>query len=128
MHFFQNACFISAKNTLQVNTDVNPSSPNSSFIEEEIVTGDNDDDDDDDNDDGKYEYSDDFEDSEDEEENSKPVPNLPIIRKRDPNPDLPDTVIVLDTEWGSKVYVVGTSHFSKESQEDVAKVKVLPPT
>jgi pheromone shutdown protein TraB len=29
---------------------------------------------------------------------------------------------VLDTGWGSKVYLVGTAHFSEESQQDVAKV------
>ena len=35
---------------------------------------------------------------------------------------LPDTVTKLETPEGCKVYVVGTAHFSKESQEDVAKV------
>ena len=47
-----------------------------------------------------------------------------VIRDRDPNPELPETVTQLDTPWGSKVYVVGTAHFSQESQEDVAKVKI----
>lgn len=46
-----------------------------------------------------------------------------VIRDRDPNPELPQTVEVLETSWGSKVYVVGTAHFSEESQEDVVKVK-----
>lgn len=39
--------------------------------------------------------------------------------------DLPETVTVLETNHGSKVFVVGTAHFSKESQEDVAKVSNL---
>lgn len=38
--------------------------------------------------------------------------------------DLPETVTVLETSHGSKVFVVGTAHFSKESQEDVAAVKI----
>ncbi|XP_048244639.1 traB domain-containing protein-like [Haliotis rufescens] len=44
------------------------------------------------------------------------------MRRRDSNPDLPDTVTTLETLDGSKVYVVGTAHFSLESQEDVSKV------
>ena len=32
---------------------------------------------------------------------------------------LPETVTVLDCPNGSKVYIVGTAHFSKESIEDV---------
>ena len=39
--------------------------------------------------------------------------------------DLPETVTVLETAHGSKVFVVGTAHFSKESQEDVAKVRIF---
>lgn len=35
---------------------------------------------------------------------------------------LPDTVAVLKGSNGSVVYLVGTAHFSKESQEDVAQV------
>lgn len=35
---------------------------------------------------------------------------------------LPDTVTVLDTPFGSKVYLVGTAHFSEESQDDVSLV------
>lgn len=38
-----------------------------------------------------------------------------------PKLELPSTVTILDTEHGSKVYIVGTAHFSLESQEDVAK-------
>lgn len=34
----------------------------------------------------------------------------------------PDTVSVLKSSNGSVVYLVGTAHFSKESQEDVAQV------
>lgn len=36
--------------------------------------------------------------------------------------NLPDTVTVLDTPFGSKVYLVGTAHFSHESQDDVSLV------
>lgn len=35
--------------------------------------------------------------------------------------ELPDTVTILDAENGAKVYIVGTAHFSKNSQDDVAK-------
>lgn len=35
---------------------------------------------------------------------------------------LPHTVTVLDTPFGSKVYLVGTAHFSHESQDDVSLV------
>ncbi|CAH2230520.1 jg18622 [Pararge aegeria aegeria] len=35
---------------------------------------------------------------------------------------LPNTVTVLDAPDGGKVYLVGTAHFSLESQEDVSKV------
>lgn len=35
---------------------------------------------------------------------------------------LPDTVTQLTSKDGVKVYLVGTAHFSTESQEDVAKV------
>lgn len=34
----------------------------------------------------------------------------------------PDTVTVLKSSNGSVVYLVGTAHFSEESQEDVAQV------
>ena len=44
---------------------------------------------------------------------------------RDPNPVLPETVTALETPYGSKVYVVGTAHFSEQSQEDVAQVHRL---
>lgn len=36
--------------------------------------------------------------------------------------NLPPTVTVLTNEFGSRVYIVGTAHFSKESQDDVSFV------
>lgn len=44
-------------------------------------------------------------------------------QRRESNPELPDTVTVLDALHGSKVYLVGTAHFSIESQDDVSKVR-----
>lgn len=38
------------------------------------------------------------------------------------NQHLPPTVTFLTNEFGSKVYIVGTAHFSKESQDDVSFV------
>jgi hypothetical protein len=38
---------------------------------------------------------------------------------------LPETVSQLTSKDGVKVYLVGTAHFSLESQEDVAKVKTF---
>ncbi|RWS08216.1 traB domain-containing protein-like protein, partial [Dinothrombium tinctorium] len=38
---------------------------------------------------------------------------------REENPELPETVTVLDAPYGGKVYLVGTSHFSEKSIEDV---------
>lgn len=35
---------------------------------------------------------------------------------------LPNTVQVLETPQGCKCYIIGTVHFSLESQEDVSKV------
>lgn len=78
---------------------------------------------------GKYVYSDDFEsddgddtDVEDSDELSGNVPSgIPGLKHRVENPDLPATVTKLETPWGSKVYVVGTAHFSQESQDDVTK-------
>ncbi|XP_077284506.1 traB domain-containing protein [Arctopsyche grandis] len=45
-----------------------------------------------------------------------------------PDEDLPSTVTVLKGENGAMVYLVGTAHFSEESQDDVSKViqKVQP--
>lgn len=36
--------------------------------------------------------------------------------------NLPETVTLLKHNTGAKVYLIGTAHFSKESQDDVAKV------
>lgn len=36
--------------------------------------------------------------------------------------NLPHTITVLTTPQGSKVYLVGTAHFSRESQDDVSLV------
>lgn len=36
--------------------------------------------------------------------------------------NLPDTVTLLTTPAGAKVYLIGTAHFSLESQEDVSKI------
>lgn len=80
-------------------------------------------------DEGNYDYSDDFEDDDGEDgsndgEETDIEDNLEIqftvCQKADP--DLPSTVSVLDTGWGSKVYLIGTAHFSEESQNDVSKV------
>ncbi|XP_059052373.1 traB domain-containing protein-like [Achroia grisella] len=57
--------------------------------------------------------------SEKEIRDSKPegdVDDLPLDN------GLPNTVTVLDAPDGGKVYLVGTAHFSLESQEDVSKV------
>ena len=45
---------------------------------------------------------------------------------RQDNPILPDTVSVLESEGGGKVYLVGTAHFSEKSQQDVAEVIIFP--
>lgn len=44
------------------------------------------------------------------------------MKKRQKKTNLPSTVTELDTEDGSKVYVVGTAHFSDSSKKDVVKV------
>uniref|UniRef100_T1IKH6 TraB domain-containing protein n=1 Tax=Strigamia maritima TaxID=126957 RepID=T1IKH6_STRMM len=44
-----------------------------------------------------------------------------LRRERNLNPELPNTVTILETPGGGKVYLVGTAHFSRESQDDVAK-------
>ncbi|UYV80704.1 hypothetical protein LAZ67_19001449, partial [Cordylochernes scorpioides] len=41
------------------------------------------------------------------------------MQLRQENPVLPETVTVLTTEHGGKVYLVGTAHFSAKSQDDV---------
>lgn len=52
---------------------------------------------------------------------AKHLPPVAVKRVRKANPQLPETVTVLKTQEGSVVYLVGTAHFSLESQEDVAK-------
>ncbi|XP_022242640.1 traB domain-containing protein-like [Limulus polyphemus] len=42
-------------------------------------------------------------------------------KMREANPKLPETVTILETTEGCKVYLVGTAHFSEESQNDVSK-------
>ncbi|KAK6176843.1 hypothetical protein SNE40_015068 [Patella caerulea] len=69
-----------------------------------------------------FEYEDDEYSSGEEsdiEDNDEPI--MPM-KHRDPNPDLPDTAVLLETPEGCKVYVVGTAHFSTQSQEDVSRV------
>ncbi|XP_067203496.1 traB domain-containing protein isoform X2 [Linepithema humile] len=50
--------------------------------------------------------------------------NEPIIREYDPTIDqrLPETVTLLTAPEGGKLYLVGTAHFSVESQNDVSKI------
>lgn len=43
------------------------------------------------------------------------------MNKRQTCPSLPETVTELRTEDGSKVYIVGTAHFSDSSKQDVVK-------
>ena len=72
----------------------------------------------DDDDDDDDEYTTDSEGSEAYED----IPMPELIRRRPSNPDLPDTVTLLHTNDGGKVYLVGTAHFSQESRDDVSKV------
>lgn len=51
-----------------------------------------------------------------------------MIDESDVDNNLPKTAILLKTDWGSKVYVVGTAHFSLKSQEDVAAVSWIHST
>lgn len=48
----------------------------------------------------------------------------PAEKQYDPTIDdrLPETVTLLTTPDGAKVYLVGTAHFSEESQNDVSLV------
>lgn len=45
------------------------------------------------------------------------VPELPL------DDGLPSTVTVLDAPHGGRVYLVGTAHFSLQSQDDVSRVR-----
>lgn len=49
--------------------------------------------------------------------------NIKIYDKiEDFDEHLPSTVTLLENEFGSKIYIIGTAHFSKESQDDVSIV------
>ena len=45
------------------------------------------------------------------------------LKRRRARPSLPHTVTELVAEDGSRVYVVGTAHFSDDSKRDVVKVR-----
>ena len=47
-----------------------------------------------------------------------------VAALRDLSFELPSTVTLLDKPCGSKVYVVGTAHFSEESIADVINVRI----
>lgn len=49
------------------------------------------------------------------------TPNDPLIVENFDS-HLPETVTLLQTEYGDKVYLIGTAHFSTNSQDDVSKV------
>ena len=44
------------------------------------------------------------------------------LPKRAKQLSLPDTVTILDGLKGSKVYLIGTAHFSEKSQQEVSEV------
>lgn len=50
------------------------------------------------------------------------------LRRRRERPSLPRTVTELVAEDGSRVYVVGTAHFSDDSKKDVVKVRPRRPS
>lgn len=60
------------------------------------------------------------EDSKSISESSLPVPLASPPSRIPTSVQLPETVSRLDTPFGSSVFLVGTAHFSRESQEDVA--------
>ncbi|KAG1702086.1 TraB domain-containing protein [Nymphon striatum] len=68
------------------------------------------------------------EDSANDDDNLYNIYRTIRIRARNNNPELPSTVTKLMTKDGAPVYIVGTAHFSIESQEDVSKTirQVLP--
>ena len=70
-------------------------------------------------------YYEDDEDEEDEPMNPSTQMEMPYpgsLVERIPDPTLPETVTLLTTEDGAKVYLVGTAHFSENSQADVTQV------
>lgn len=54
--------------------------------------------------------------------NSNPASEADATSEERNNEGLPNTVTILDVPNGGKVYLVGTAHFSLQSQEDVARV------
>jgi len=72
------------------------------------------------NDDDEEEEPADDEISSDDDEEDMSMPSKQT-RQLDPA-HLPETCTVLTTNHGGRVYLVGTAHFSQESNEDVAKV------
>ena len=74
------------------------------------------------------EEDDDPESDDEDEDDEHEIPTLPTfhhMRSRRINLDnlkLPETCTVLTTNRGGKVFLVGTAHFSKESQNDVVTV------
>ncbi|KAG1649870.1 TraB domain-containing protein [Nymphon striatum] len=62
------------------------------------------------------------EDSANDDDNLYNIYRTIRIRARNNNPELPSTVTKLMTKDGAPVYIVGTAHFSIESQEDVSKL------
>lgn len=64
-------------------------------------------------------------DVEDNTSEADPVPEKPLANKLDIDDDLPSTVTLLRTAEGGKCYLLGTAHFSLESQNDVSKVYIL---
>ncbi|XP_063227727.1 uncharacterized protein LOC134533887 isoform X2 [Bacillus rossius redtenbacheri] len=61
-------------------------------------------------------------DVEDNASDSRSVSSVQAAPDPDIDRHLPDTVTLLTTPEGAKVYLVGTAHFSTESQEDVAMI------
>lgn len=66
-------------------------------------------------------------DNEDNDSDTHPSIEIPIAKESDASIDnnLPETVTLLRTPDGSKCYLVGTAHFSIESQNDVSKVSQI---
>lgn len=56
-------------------------------------------------------------------ETKRPIKIYDTIEEFEAN--LPHTVTVLNTSFGSKVYLVGTAHFSEESNDDVSFVSIV---
>lgn len=59
-------------------------------------------------------------------ETKRPIKIYDTIEEFEAN--LPATVTVLNTSSGSKVYLVGTAHFSEDSKDDVSYVSASSPT